>query len=166
MGEYSNIRGNNRQRAIRMCSRAQVKKNWPTREDKIMWMEDMRKDLLEDLEFMIDTNFSQEESAYVRRLPRYRRIRRDIKHTKKAIRLGFYDHDGFYRDIKEFLEELGLAGCKVLGGLPGEEQPTGDRVAKLAAEHGRTVHGWIVHCGKVIDERNREAARWFAEHSC
>lgn len=166
MREYSNIRENNRQRAIRMCSRAQVKKNWPTREDKIMWMEDMRKDLLENLEFMIDTNFSQEESVYVRRLPRYGRIRRDIKHTKKAIRLGFYDHDGFYRDIKEFLEGLGLEGCKVLEGLSGEERLTGDRVAKLAAEYSMTVHGWIVHCGKVIDERNRGADRWFAGHSC
>lgn len=154
---------NNRQRAIEMVDRAQNKENWPTRADKIKWMEEMRASLLSGLEKVIDTNFSQEESVYVRRLPRYRRIRRDIKHTKKAIRLGFYDHDGFYRDIKEFLEELGLADCKVLGGLPGEERPTGDRVAKLAAEHGRTVHGWIEHAQHKLEERAREIDRRLEE---
>ena len=156
---------NNRQRAIEMVDRAQNKENWPTRADKIKWMEEMRASLLSGLEKVIDANFSKEEAVYVRRLPYYRWTRRDIAHDKSAMGLFLRGHDDFYHVVNDFMEELGLPLVRNIGyGLPGEERPTGDRVAQLAKECGMTVHQWLVHVRHKLDERNREAEKWYQEH--
>lgn len=157
MSRYSNRRENNRQRTIRLRGKAQDKENWPTIEAKKAWMEDMRTCLLKGLEEMIDANFSAEEAAYVRRLHYYRWTRRDIEHDKSTMGLFLRGHDDFYHVINGFFKLLGLPRMREL--RYGEERPTENRIAQLAEEHGMTVHEWIVHCSKVIDERNREAYR-------
>ena len=48
-------------------------------------MENMRQSFLEDLEYMIDANFSVQEAVYVRRLPHYGWLRRDINHEKSDM---------------------------------------------------------------------------------
>lgn len=134
-------------------------------EEKVAWMEDMRKSLLEGLEDVIDINFSPAEAVYVRNLDYYRWTHDDIANDQTVMGLALRGHDGFYHVVNGFLEELGLPLVREIKyGLEDEERPSGDRVAQLAQERGMTVHQWLVHVRHELDERNREAEKWYQEH--
>ena len=154
---------NDRQDMVQRCFRRwYCGGGWKTKAERKAWMEDMRQSLLEDLEYMIDANFSVEEAVYVRRLPHYGWLRRDIKHEKSDMGMELRAHDWFAHAIADFMEMVGLPRQKIRYGFPGEERPTGDRVAKQAKEHGMSVHQWILHCDREIARRNREASEWLA----
>ena len=120
---------NDRQGMVQRCYRADDKRNFANRSAKVKWMEDFRRDMLEDLEIMIRANFAKEEIPRVKSLPGYGWTYRKVKHTKIPNVLMWCGHTCFVGEISEWRDEIGSVRCgeKIKYGLDFVSQERRDR---------------------------------------
>ena len=98
---------NDRQRTVQGCYRADDKGHWKSHAEKVAWMDETRRDMLEDLEIMIRANFEPEEIPRVKSLESYGWTYRKIKHTKIPNVLMWCGHCGFDGEIADWQDEIG-----------------------------------------------------------
>ena len=120
---------NDRQGMVQRGYRADDKGNFASHAAKVKWMEDFRRDMLEDLEIMIRANFAEEEIPRVKRLPGYGWTYRKVKHTNIPAVLMWCGHTCFAGEISDWQDEIGSVrrGKKIKYSLDLVSQERRDR---------------------------------------